>query len=68
MLSSKSKFEQLSLLIWHFVVHLTMSSSQLQVAMDQNSAEDVLVLVDDCTPYKCCMVSLALETIADLLE
>jgi hypothetical protein len=29
---------------------------------------DVLVVADDCAPYKSCMVSLALETIADLLE
>jgi hypothetical protein len=50
------------------------------VAMEQNSAEDmlaagmvvadVLVLADDCTctPNKCCIISLALETIAELLE
>jgi hypothetical protein len=29
---------------------------------------DVLVVADDCTPHKCCMVSLALMTITDLLE
>jgi hypothetical protein len=29
---------------------------------------DVLVVADDYILYKCCMVSLALETIADLLE
>jgi hypothetical protein len=29
---------------------------------------DVMMLADDCTPYKCCIISLALATIADLLE
>jgi hypothetical protein len=48
------------------------------VAIKQSSAEyvlaagmlvlDVLVLADNCTPYKCCIISLTLETIADLLE
>jgi hypothetical protein len=48
------------------------------VAIVQSSTEDVwaagksvaavLVVAYDCTPYKCCMVSLSLETIADLLE
>jgi hypothetical protein len=47
-------------------------------ATEQSSAEgvlaagmlvvDVLVLADDCTLYKCCIISLALETVADLLE
>jgi hypothetical protein len=44
-------------------------------AIEQSSAEDilaagmlvadVLVVADDCIPYKCCMVPWALETIAD---
>jgi hypothetical protein len=48
------------------------------VAIEQSSVEDVLaagmlvadvlVVADDYTPYKYCMVSLALQTIADLLE
>jgi hypothetical protein len=32
------------------------------------SAAEVLVLVDYVTPNKCCIIALALETIADLVQ
>jgi hypothetical protein len=74
LLTSKSKFEQLALLLWHFVVHLTMSYRQLQSSTENIMlatgmfVADVLVVTDDCTPFKCCMVRWAMETIADMLE
>jgi hypothetical protein len=57
LLSSKSKFEQLTLLIWQSSFNNVISS----FAIEQSSAEDVLaagmlVLADDCTPHKCCII------------
>jgi hypothetical protein len=46
----KSKFEKLTLPIWHFVVAIEESSAEGVLAADMLVA-DVLVLADDCTQY-----------------